>query len=317
MKILVSDPISSSAVTVLKNEFHVVEKHYSPDELLQQIETFEAIIVRSATQVSREVVERGIKLRVIGRAGVGFDNINVKAATERQIYVVNSPHASTISVAELTMAYLLALSRKLVHATNQTKEGLWPKKQLSGTELHNKILGFVGCGRIGAEVVRRAQAFGMRCLVYDPYLPADIFQKIGAEQITELPHLFEVSDFVTVHALLTEETRGMIGTREFEKMKTTAFIVNCARGGIIDEEALYIALTKNQIAGAALDVFTVEPARKSKLFELENLYASPHIAASTQEAQDRAGQVIAEQVRLVLTGQKPTSCVNARELGLS
>jgi D-3-phosphoglycerate dehydrogenase len=316
MKILVSDPIAPSAVAVLKDNFDVVEEHYPPGELLHQIETFDAIIVRSATRVSREVIEKGIKLKAIGRAGVGVDNINVDVATERQIYVVNAPRASTISVAELTMGYLLALSRRLVHATNQTKKGNWPKKQLRGTELYGKVLGFVGCGRIGVEVVNRAQAFGMRCLVYDPYLPLDVFKQIGAERVPELNRLFQASDFITVHALLTDETRGMISTREFETMKPTAFLINCARGGIVDEDALYTALLENQIAGAALDVFVDEPAMMNKLFELENLYVSPHIAASTQEAQERAGQVAAEQVRLVLTGQKPTFCVNARELGL-
>jgi D-3-phosphoglycerate dehydrogenase len=316
MKILVSDQISPSAVAVLKNDFDVVEQHYPPEELLKQIETFDAIIVRSATKVTREVIDKGLNLRVIGRAGIGVDNINMEAATERQIYVVNTPRASTISVAELTMGYLLALSRKLVHATNQTRKGDWPKKQLKGIELHGKVLGFVGCGRIGAEVVGRAQAFGMECLVYDPYLPDEVLAKIGAERVTELTPLFQASDFITIHALLTDETRGMISTRELETMKPTAYLINCARGGIVDEDALHTALSENQIAGAALDVFAVEPAKKSKLFELENLYVSPHIAASTQEAQERAGQVIADQIRMVLSGQQPTFCVNARELGL-
>lgn len=316
MKILISDPISPSAVAILKDDFDVVEQHYPPDELLKDIETFDAIVVRSATKVTREVIEKGLKLKVVGRAGVGTDNINVDVATERQIYVVNAPRASTISVAELTMGYFIALSRKLIHATNQTRKGKWPKKQLKGTELYGKVLGFVGCGRIGAEVAKRAQAFGMRCLVYDPYLPLEVFKQIGAERVLELDHLFRTSDFITVHALLTDETRGMISTQEFETMKPTAFLINCARGGIVDEDALYTALLEDQIAGAALDVFVVEPARKSKLFDLDNLYLSPHIAASTQEAQERAGQVTAEQVRLVLTGQRPTFCVNARELEL-
>ena len=314
MKILVSDPIAPSAVAVLKEEFDVVEEHYPPGELLDQIEIFDAIIVRSATKVTREVIEKGIKLKVIGRAGVGVDNIDVEAATEQQIYVVNAPRASTISVAELTMGYILALSRKLVHATNQTRKGEWPKKQLKGIELNGKVLGFVGCGRIGAEVVSRAQAFGMHCLVYDPYLPDDIIAQIGAERVTELTPLFQISDFITIHALLTDETRGMISTQEFETMKATAYLVNCARGGIVDEDALYAALLENRIAGAALDVFEDEPTLKSKLFELDNIYVSPHIAASTHDAQERAGQITAEQVKLTLTGKQPTFCVNVREL---
>jgi D-3-phosphoglycerate dehydrogenase len=314
MKILIADAIATSAIESLKNDFEVIENHYSPSELLDKISDFDAIIVRSATKVTKEVILKGNKLKVIGRAGVGVDNIDVKTATEKNIYVVNSPRASTVTVAEMAMGYMLALARKLVDATNKTKNGEWPKKQLMGTELFGKILGFVGCGRIGSEVVERAKAFGMECLVYDPYLPPEVFTKIGAKRITNLDDLFQVSDFITVHALLTEETRGMIGIKEFKLMKSSAFIINCARGGIINEDDLYDALKENKIAGAALDVFEIEPAKENKLFSLENLYVSPHIGASTKEAQERAGQITAEQVRLVLTGKQPEFCVNAKEL---
>jgi D-3-phosphoglycerate dehydrogenase len=214
----------------------------------------------------------------------------------------------------MTFTFLLALSRKIVHATNKTKNGEWPKKKLRGVELYGKILGFVGCGRIGAEVVSRAHAFGMKCLVYDPYLPPEIFTKMGVEKIENLDYLFKESDYITVHALLTDETRGMISRKELESMKSTSYIVNCARGGIIDEDALYKALKSEKIAGAALDVFTVEPAKQNKLFELDNLYVSPHIGASTNEAQERAGQITAEQVRLVLTGKSPKYCVNIKDI---
>lgn len=314
MKILVADSIASSAIESLKNDFEVVVQHFSPDELLNEIGNFHAVIVRSATKIPREVIEKTTQLKVIGRAGVGVDNIDVKAASEKGIFVVNSPRASSISVAEMALAYMLALSRRIVHATNKTKKGEWPKKQLKGTELYGKTLGFVGCGRIGAEVVTRAHAFGMKCLVYDPYLPPEVFKKMGVEQIEDLPYLFRNSDYITVHALLTDETRGIIGEKELETMKSTAYIINCARGGIIDEDALYIALKKGKIAGAALDVFAEEPAKENKLFALNNMYVSPHIGASTNEAQERAGMITAEQVRLVLQGKSPEFCVNAKDM---
>lgn len=314
MKILVADSIASSAITTLKRDFDVIEQHYSPDDLINEIGNFHAVIVRSATKIPRDVIENGKLLKVIGRAGVGVDNIDVKAATEKGVYVVNSPRASTTSVAELTVAYFLALSRRLVHSTNETRTGKWPKKQMIGTELFGKTLGLVGCGRIGAEVVKRAQAFGMKCLVYDPYLPSDILAKIGAENINNLDDLLQRSDFITIHAWLTDETRGMISTKEFDLMKSSVYLVNCARGGIVDEDALYMAMTKGKIAGAALDVFSIEPAKENKLFELDKIYVSPHIAASTIEAQERAGQITAEQVRMVLRGKKPEFSVNAKDL---
>ncbi|PWI48449.1 hypothetical protein CEE45_06870 [Candidatus Heimdallarchaeota archaeon B3_Heim] len=314
MKILIADSIAPSAVAELKKEFDVVEQHYSPAELLSEIGKYDAVIVRSATKISREVFEAGTQLKVIGRAGVGVDNIDVATATKKGIFVVNSPRASTISVAEMTIALILALGRKVVQASIKTKKGEWPKKEFMGLELFNKKLGFVGCGRIGSEVAVRAIAFGMKPLIYDPYLPPELFLKFGADKITDLGELFEKSDFITIHALLNDETRGMVSDREFELMKPTAYLVNCARGGIVDEEALYVALKEGKIAGAALDVFTVEPAKTHKLFELDNLYVSPHVAASTKEAQERAGRITAEQVRLVLNGEAPEFCVNARDL---
>lgn len=314
MKILIADSISATAVAELSKYFEVVEQHYSPSELLAEINKYHAIIVRSATKITQDVIEKGTQIKVIGRAGIGVDNIDVKAATKKGIFVVNAPRSSSISVAEMTIAYILAISRKLVHASNKTKNAEWPKNQLMGIEIFGKTLGFVGCGRIGAEVVKRAQAFGMHCIVYDPYLPSEVFEKMGVEQTEKLEYLFQESDFITIHALLTDETRGMISTKQFELMKPTASLINCARGGIVDEDALYNALKEDKISGAALDVFTVEPAKENKLFELENLYVSPHISASTREAQERAGLTTAEQVKLVLSGQKPQFCVNAKAL---
>ncbi|MCK4849134.1 MAG: phosphoglycerate dehydrogenase, partial [Candidatus Heimdallarchaeota archaeon] len=216
---MVADSIADSAVASLQKDFEVTVNHFSPEDLLKEIAQFDAVIVRSATKIPRKVIEKGVLLKVIGRAGVGVDNIDVTAASEAGIHVVNSPRASSISVAEMAIAFMLALSRRIVDATNKTKNGEWPKKQLKGTELYGKTVGFVGCGRIGAEVVKRAKAFGMKCVVYDPYLPKDVITKIGAEPIDSLSDLFPISDFITIHALLTDETRGMIGRDELKKMK--------------------------------------------------------------------------------------------------
>ena len=314
MKVLIADSIAPSAKAELEKNFEVTDQHYSPNELLSEISKYDAVIVRSATKIPRKVIEAGKNLKVIGRAGVGVDNIDVQTASEKGIYVVNSPLASTISVAEMTIALILALGRRVVQASIKTKKGEWPKKEFMGLELFGKKLGFVGCGRIGSEVAIRAIAFGMKPLIYDPYLPPELFLKFGADEISDLSELFKRSDFITIHALLTEETRGMISKREFDIMKPTAFLVNCARGGIVDEDALYEALKEGKLAGAALDVFTIEPARENKLFELDNVYVSPHVAASTYEAQKRAGSITAEQVRLVLMGESPEFCVNLNEL---
>ncbi|MHA1971648.1 MAG: hydroxyacid dehydrogenase [Candidatus Hodarchaeales archaeon] len=312
MKILIADLIAQTAIEELKKEFEVVVEHYPPEELKAKITEFEAIVVRSATKVTREVIQAGKKLKVIGRAGVGVDNIDVEAATERNIAVVNSPRASTFSVAEMAMTFMLSLSRKIIEADTKTKQGLWPKKQLKGRELYGKTLGFVGCGRIGSEVAKRAHAFGMECVAYDPYLPKEIADKIGVKLLDKLEEVLEVSDYISIHALLTDETKGMIAEREFNLMKPSAYLINCARGGIVDEDDLYHALKEKKIAGAGLDVFQAEPARENKLFELENVYVSPHIAASTIEAQERAGEIIAQQIRLVLGGNKPEFCVNMK-----
>ena len=311
MKILIADEIADSAVKLLKADYDVVIHHYSPNELLEEIYKFQALIVRSATKVPRLVIEKGINLKVIGRAGVGIDNIDIIAATEKKIAVVNSPQASTISVAEMALGFMLALSRKLIKGNQETKLGKWPKNALMGTELYAKTLGFVGCGRIGAEVAKRAQAFGMRCIAYDPYLPKEIAKSIKVDLFDDLNQVLSSSDFISIHALLTDETYGMIGEKEISIMKPSSFVINCARGGIIDEKALYYALVNQKIQGAALDVFETEPVKENKLFELENVYVTPHIAASTIEAQERAGNIIAEQIKLVLQGKRPEFCVNA------
>ncbi|PWI48450.1 hypothetical protein CEE45_06875 [Candidatus Heimdallarchaeota archaeon B3_Heim] len=304
-RILITDPLAPSAVAELRKEFEVVEVHYSPEELLEEISEFNALIIRSATKVPREVIEKGRKLEVIGRAGIGVDNIDVKAALERDILVVNAPGSSSVSVAELTMAFMLALCNQLVDVANTTKSKRKLKKKLMRSELYGKTLGCIGCGKVGVEVTSRANVFGMKCLVYSPNLPPKATEGMEVERIDELDHLLRVSDFITIHTNLKPETHGLISKRELELMKPTAYLINCARGGIIDEDALYDALKEGKIAGAALDVYSKEPATNDKLLELDNLYASPHIGASTSEAQERVGKIIIDQVRKALLGLNP------------
>lgn len=309
MKILVSDSIAKEGIEMLKTAGEVTVAELSPEELLARVGEYDALVVRSRSKATAEVIAKGSNLKVIGRAGIGVDNIDVKAATAKHIVVVNAPRSSTTSVAELAIGHMLSIARSLPRADKGIREGKWEKKQLKGVELFGKTLGFIGSGRIGSEVAIRAKAFGMKTVAYDPYLPADAAQKAGVE-LCNLDRLLRESDFVTIHAMLTDETRGMIGVAEFAKMKPTAFIVNCARGGIIDETALYNALKDKKIAGAALDVFAKEPLADSPLVTLDNIVFTPHIGASTKEGQQRAGVQVAEQVIKALKGQRPDSMVN-------
>ncbi|MEE8183354.1 MAG: hydroxyacid dehydrogenase [Thermoplasmata archaeon] len=309
MKILVNDAIAEEAIDLLKAKHEVDVMEYGAIELLGNIGRYDAIIVRSRTKVTEDVIQKGENLKVIGRAGVGVDNIDVEAATARKIPVVFSPRGSTVSVAELAMGHMISLARKLVFSDRSIRAGKWEKKKYKGTELQGKVLGLVGAGRIGAEVAKRAKAFGMSVLAFDPYLSREIADEIGVE-LVELPRLLKEADFVSVHAILTPETKGLIGKEELDTMKQTVFLVNCARGGIIDEAALADALEGDRIAGAALDVFENEPPRDSPLLRLENIHLTPHLGASTTEAQVRAGSIVAEQVLKVLGGEQPNQIVN-------
>ena len=309
MKILVNDAIAEEAIDLLKAKHEVDVMDYGAIELLGNIGRYDAIIVRSRTKVTEDVIQKGENLKVIGRAGVGVDNIDVEAATARKIPVVFSPRGSTVSVAELAMGHMISLARKLVFSDRSIRAGKWEKKKYRGTELQGKVLGLVGAGRIGAEVAKRAKAFGMSVLAFDPYLSREIADEIGVE-LVELPRLLKEADFVSVHAILTPETKGLIGKEELDTMKQTVFLVNCARGGIIDEAALADALEGDRIAGAALDVFENEPPRDSPLLRLENIHLTPHLGASTTEAQVRAGSIVAEQVLKVLGGEQPNQIVN-------
>ncbi|PIV70258.1 MAG: phosphoglycerate dehydrogenase [Euryarchaeota archaeon CG01_land_8_20_14_3_00_38_12] len=309
MKILVADKISDEAIKMLKEKHEVVFSELDPKGLLNEIEKYDALVIRSRTKVTKEVIKKGKNLKVIGRAGVGVDNIDVPEATKRKIPVVNAPGGATVSVAELTFAHMLSLARNLSKSDKTMKNGEWEKKTLKGTELCDKTLGLIGSGRIGTEVGKMAIAFGMKVIVYDPYLSKETAEEQGFE-LADLDSLLKNSDFISIHTPLTDETKKMIDEKEFKKMKNTAFIVNCARGGIIDENALYNSLKEGKIRGAALDVYENEPPKNSPLLTLDNIVFTPHIGASTKEAQIRAGTITAEQVLKVLKNEKPDFCVN-------
>jgi D-3-phosphoglycerate dehydrogenase len=307
-KILITDEIDSEAIQKLGTEFDVTHDEIDYQQLLDIIRGYDALIVRSRTRVTKDVIERST-LKVIGRAGVGVDNIDVNAATSKGIIVVNAPTSSTVSVAELTIAHMLSLARHLPQADTSVKSGKWEKRLFRGIELYGKTLGLIGIGRIGCEVARLANAFGLRTIGYDPYASTEIAQRYKI-QLTDLDTLLSTSDFISIHAWLSEETRGMISVNEIAKMKNTAYIINCARGGIVDEKALYDALKNGNLAGAALDVFEVEPPIDNKLLTLPNVVVTPHLGASTIESQKRAGMIIAEQVAKILNGRSADYVVN-------
>jgi len=309
MRVLVTDGLDPDALATLRRRHTVDVIDATPEQLNSLIPNFDAVIVRSRTKVTAEVIARGVRLRVIARAGVGVDNIDLGAATKRGIPVVNAPAASTIAVAELALGHMLSLARHLTGADRSVKEGKWEKARFEGTELAGKTLGLIGSGRIGAEVARRAHAFGMRVLAYDPYLLPDAARARGID-LADLPTVLGSSDFVSIHAALTPETGGMVGARELGMMRRTAYLVNCARGEIVREDALAEALRAGTIAGAAIDVFAHEPPMGSPLMVAPNVVFTPHLGASTQEAQANAGGVVVEQVECVFDGKRPEFVAN-------
>ncbi|MDH3770075.1 MAG: phosphoglycerate dehydrogenase, partial [Nitrospirota bacterium] len=297
MNILVSDSLSSKGVEVLERAGFSVEvkTKLSKEDLLQEIGNYEALIVRSATKVTKEVIEAGGRLRIVGRAGTGLDNVDTEAATRRGIVVMNTPGGNTITTAEHTMSMIAAMSRKIPQATKSMKDGKWEKSKFMGSELYNKTLGLVGLGQIGSYVARLAQGWSMNVIGYDPYLAVDRAKQMGIE-VVELEELFHRADVISVHTPLTNETRGIINTETMAKMKDGVMMVNCARGGIINEQDLCGALQSGKVAAAAFDVFEKEPVDpKHPLLSLANFTCTPHIGASTEEAQENVAIGIAEQ----------------------
>lgn len=295
-KILVTDGLDSSGIAILKKSAEVVEMTgISPDDLLKEVVDFDALIVRGRTKVTAAVFDAGKKLKVVGRAGVGVDNIDLVAARSHGVTVVNSPMATTTAVAELTLGLMLDAVREIPRADSSLKTGKWLKKEFNGFELSGKTLGVIGFGRIGAAVAKRAAAFEMTILGYDPMVPADEIIKRGGTPVS-LDELFAQSDMITMHLPLTDLTKSMINAETFAKMKNGAFLICAARGGVIDEAALLEALNSGKLAGAALDVFTTEPPGLTDLVVHPNLICTPHVGAQTVEAQRRASNDISEEV---------------------
>ena len=311
MPILVVDPIAQDGIDTLKRHTEVdVRLGLSHDELLDLIGDYDGLVVRSETKVTADVISAGHRLQVIGRAGVGVDNIDIEAATARGIVVVNAPSGNTIAVAEHTLGLIIASARNITLAAGALREGRWERTKFIGVEIRGKTLGVLGLGRIGTEVARRAQSFEMRIIGYDPWVSQEHADRIGAE-LVDFDSILAESDFLTIHTPATAQTEGLIGATQLQRMKPTAWVVNCARGGIIDEEALLAALDAGTIAGAALDVYTQEPAGDNPLVRHPKVVGTPHLAASTQEAQVNVAIEVVEQILDVLEGRPAPFAVNA------
>ncbi len=308
--VLIAEELSPATVDALGPDFDVrsVDGTDRP-ALLAAIADASAVLIRSATHVDAEVIAAAKNLKVIARAGVGLDNVDIKSATEAGVMVVNAPTSNIISAAELTVGHILNLARHIPAAHGALADGQWKRSKYTGVELFEKTIGIIGLGRIGALITARMQAFGTRVVAYDPYITSARAQQLGVTLLT-LDELLAQSDFVTIHMPKTPETTGMIGDEQFATMKPTAFIVNVARGGLIDEAALHRALTAGTIAGAALDVFVNEPPVGSPLLALPNIVVTPHLGASTDEAQEKAGVAVAKSVLLALSGELVPDAVN-------
>ena len=312
-KILVSDALSDEGLKILKEvkDFEVdVKTGLPPEELKSIIKDYDALLVRSATKVNKDIINAASRLKVIGRAGVGLDNVDLDAATSKGIIVMNTPGGNTISTAEHAVSMILSLSRSIPQANASTKKGEWKRSKFMGVELYAKALGIIGFGRIGKEVARRALSFGMRVLAYDPFLSKNVAESLGVE-VVELKELFRQSDYITVHTPMTEETNHLISSEEFALMKKGVRIINCARGGIIDEKALAVAVREGKVAGAALDVFEKEPIPPDhELLKFDNVIVTPHLGASTEEAQVNVAIEVAEIVRDALLGKGIRNAAN-------
>ncbi|MDI6870702.1 MAG: phosphoglycerate dehydrogenase [Bacillota bacterium] len=315
MKVLVADPISEQGITLLRDagfEVHV-ETSLPPERLKEIIGEYDALLVRSQTKVTAEIIAAAGKLKVIGRAGVGVDNVDVPAATARGIVVLNAPEGNTISTAEHTWALLMAVARMVPQACAALKAGKWDRKSFVGVELSGKTLGVVGLGRVGGQVAKRALAFGMRVLAYDPYLSAERAERAGVE-VAALDRIIAEADFITVHTPLTPETRHLFGEEEFARMKPGVRVINCARGGIFDEQALLEALDSGRVAAAGLDVFEEEPPKDFTLISHPRVVATPHLGASTVEAQENVAIDVAVEVAHLLKGEPFKNAVNLPSL---
>ena len=311
MKVLVADPVWEEGIDILRNYAEVeIRPGLEPEELISIIGDYEALVVRSQTQVSARVIEAGKKLQIIARAGVGVDNIDVEEATRRGIVVVNAPTGNTTSATEHTIGLMFALARHIPQANAILKSGVWQRANFMGTELRDKTLGIIGLGNVGSEVARRARGLDMRLIGYDPFISVDYAGNLKVE-LVPLKQLLKESDFITLHVPLTASTKRLIGAKELALVKPTVRIINTARGGLIDEAALVQAVREKRVAGAAFDVFTAEPVTDSALFTEDNIIVTPHLGASTTEAQALVARDVAEQIIAVFKGQPARYAVNA------
>jgi D-3-phosphoglycerate dehydrogenase / 2-oxoglutarate reductase len=312
-RVLISDKLSEAAVQIFRDRG--VEVDYLPDlgkdkdALLAKIGDYDGLAIRSATKVSPKILEAAKKLKVIGRAGIGVDNVDIPAASQRGIVVMNTPFGNAITTAEHALSMMMALARQIPEASASTLAGKWEKNRFMGVELFNKTLGVIGCGNIGSIVADRALGLKMKVIAYDPFLSPERALEIGVEKV-ELLELLTRADFITLHTPLTDKTRNIIGAAAISRMKKGVRIINCARGGLVNEDALYEALVSKHVAGAALDVFEVEPATDHKLFKLENVIATPHLGASTGEAQENVALQVAEQMSDYLIKGAVTNALN-------
>ncbi|MBG1230842.1 phosphoglycerate dehydrogenase [Aestuariivirga litoralis] len=312
-RVLISDKLSAAAVQIFKDRG--VEVDYQPDlgkdkeALLAAIPNYDGLAIRSASKVTPKIIEAAKRLKVVGRAGIGVDNVDIPAATARGIVVMNTPFGNAITTAEHAISMMMALARQIPEANASTHAGKWEKNRFMGVELYNKTLGVVGCGNIGSIVADRALGLKMKVIAFDPFLSPERAVEIGVEKV-ELDEIFKRADFITLHTPLTDKTRNIIDAASLAKCKKGVRIINCARGGLVNEDALYDALISKHVAGAALDVFEVEPAEKHKLFNLENVVATPHLGASTGEAQENVALQVAEQMSDYLIKGAVTNALN-------
>ncbi len=298
MKVLVSDNLDKTGIRRIEVEEGIevdVNTGLSPEDLKQIIGNYEALIIRSATKVTDEILQQAKRLKVIGRAGIGLDNVDIPAATKRGIVVMNTPGGNIVTTAEHTIAMMMALTRNIPQGTISLKAGRWDKKKLQGREIFNKTLGIIGYGKIGSIVADLARGLKMNVIIYDPYITAEQIEKAGFEGTT-LDELYRRSDYITVHVPKLKSTTGLLNKKAFEKMKEGVMVINCARGGIIDENDLYDAIVSEKVAGAALDVFETEPPGRFPLFELDKVICTPHLGASTYEAQTNVSMEVADQI---------------------
>jgi D-3-phosphoglycerate dehydrogenase len=297
-KVLVSDPLSTKGLEILEKAKDLecdVRPGLSPEELKKIIPAYDAIIIRSDTKLKADIIEAADRLKVIGRAGIGLDNVDLPAATKKGIVVMNTPQENAIAAAEHTIALMLSVSRKIPQATSSMRAGKWEKKKFVGVELYNKTFGIIGIGVIGSIVADRARGMKMKVIAYDPYISKEVAEKKGVDLVS-FDEVLSRSDFISIHTPLTDETRSLIDRNAFKRMKDGVIMINCARGGIINEKDLYDAIKKGKVAGAALDVFEKEPATGNPLFELEQVIGTPHLGASTGEAQENVSIAVAQQI---------------------